>query len=240
MSASPSPSFEHALITGASRGLGLALARELGRHGSRVSLVARNREALNPAVETLRRGGIDAEAFVADVARKEAIWPLVGEAVAVHGPVDLLVNNASSLGPTPLRPLLDTACEDLAAVVETNLIGPFRLTKAIAGPMALRGRGTIVNVSSGAAVEAYPHWGSYGVSKAALDHLTRIWRQELARSGVRLVAVDPGEMDTAMHAAALPDADRSQLASPQSVARRIVALLAPDEILPARVALEAA
>jgi NAD(P)-dependent dehydrogenase (short-subunit alcohol dehydrogenase family) len=91
--------------------------------------------------------------------------------------------------------------------------------------MAMRGRGLIVHVSSDAAVAAYPRWGAYGVSKAALDHLSRSWAAELAELGVRVLAVDPGEMDTAMHADAMPDADRAQLARPQAVARRLVALV---------------
>ena len=142
------------------------------------------------------------------------------------GPLDLLINNASTLGPQPLRLLLDTDCEDLSRALAVNLVGPFRLTKAVAGSMVLRGAGTIVNVSSDAAVEAYPRWGAYGASKAALDHLGRIWAAELEGTGVRVLTVDPGEMDTRMHADAMPDADRTLLADPARVAARIVALLA--------------
>ena len=110
----------------------------------------------------------------------------------------------STLGPTPLRLLLDTECEDLAGVLETNLVGPFRLTKVLAGAMAIRGAGTIVHISSDAAVEPYPRWGAYGISKAAQDHLSRILAAELDGTGVRILAVDPGEVDTVMHAAAMP------------------------------------
>src|SRR6185295_5364023 len=138
---------------------------------------------------------------------------------------DILVHNASSLGPTPLPLLLDTACEDFARVLEVNLLGPFRLSKAVVGNMLLRGQGLVVHVSSDAATNAYPRWGAYGVSKAALDHLSRIWAAELADSGVRFLSIDPGEMDTAMHAAALPDADPTSLARPQDVAARIVRFL---------------
>ena len=113
-----------------------------------------------------------------------------------------------------------------------NLVGPFRLTKAIAGSMVLRGRGTIVNISSDAAVEAYERWGAYGASKAALDHLTRIWAAELDGTGVRVLAVDPGEMNTAMHAQAMPDADPSSLADPARVAAQIVAWLAGSPQIP--------
>ena len=107
-------------------------------------------------------------------------------------------------------------------MLEVNLVGPFRLTKAIAGGMALRGRGLVVNVTSDASISAYASWGAYSVSKAALDHLARVWAAELAESGVRFLTVDPGEMDTAMHAEAMPEADRATLADPAAVADRIV------------------
>jgi NAD(P)-dependent dehydrogenase (short-subunit alcohol dehydrogenase family) len=213
------------IITGASRGLGFALAGELGARGARVVLVARDGEALAAAVERLRRQGVAAHGIAADIGDKRAIHAITGAAAALVGPIDVLVNNASSLGPTPLRSLIDTECEDFERVLASNLVGPFRLTKVIAGSMAMRGVGVIVNISSDAAVEAYPTWGSYGVSKAALDHLTRIWAAELGASGVRFLSVDPGEMDTRMHADAIPDADPSTLADPRAVARKIADMI---------------
>lgn len=220
-------SLQHAgaLVTGASRGLGLALSLALARRGARVAMVAREPRALHAAVAELREQGLAVHAVPGDVADKAATYAIAGAAAALVGDLELVVHNASTLGPTPLRLLLDTDCEDLAAVLETNLIGPFRLTKALAGAMALRGRGTVVHVSSDAAVEAYPRWGAYGIAKAGQDHLSRILAAELAGTGVRVLSVDPGEMDTAMHEAAIPGADRSQLASPAQVARRIVAML---------------
>jgi NAD(P)-dependent dehydrogenase (short-subunit alcohol dehydrogenase family) len=214
-----------ALVTGASRGLGRALAHELADRGARVVLVARQEAALVDAVASIRRAGGDAHGIAADIADKDAVARIAGEAAALVGPIDLAIHNASTLGPTPLRLLLDTDCEDLAAVLETNLVGPFRLTKMLAGSMVLRGRGTIVHVSSDAAVAAYPRWGAYGAAKAAQDHLSRILAAELEGTGVRVLAVDPGEMDTLMHAAAIPDADPAVLLAPAEVARRIVALL---------------
>lgn len=214
-----------ALITGASRGLGLALSIALARRGANVAMVAREPRALRAAVAELRDQGLAVHAVPGDVADKAATYAIAGAAAALVGELDVVIHNASTLGPTPLRLLLDTDCEDLTAVLETNLVGPFRLTKALAGAMALRGRGTVVHISSDAAVEAYPRWGAYGVAKAGQDHLSRILAAELAGTGVRVLSVDPGEMDTAMHEAALPDADRSQLASPAQVALRIVAML---------------
>jgi NAD(P)-dependent dehydrogenase (short-subunit alcohol dehydrogenase family) len=125
---------------------------------------------------------------------------------------------------------VDTECEDLERVLAVNVVGPFRLSKALVGPMLLRGRGLVVHISSDAAVVPYPHWGAYAVSKAALDHMARVWATELADSGVRFLGVDPGEMDTAMHAAAMPEADRATLARPAEVARRVAVMIADDRI----------
>lgn len=219
-----------ALVTGASRGLGAALARELAARGARVALVARDPGTLTATVEGIRADGGTAYAVPADIADKNAIYPLAAAAAELVGSIDLLVHNASSLGPTPLRLLLDTECEDLERVLAVNLLGPFRLSRAIAGSMALRRTGTIVHVSSDAAVNAYSHWGAYSVSKAALDHLSRIWAEELATFGVRVLAFDPGEMDTIMHREALPDADPATLAEPKHVASRLVSLLADGRV----------
>ncbi len=214
------------LVTGASRGLGRALAETLAAKGARVALVAREAGPLADVVAGIRaRGGI-AHAVAGDVSEKAAAHRIAGQAQGLVGEIELAIHNASTLGPVPLRLLLDTACEDLAAVLETNLIGPFRLTKILAGAMTLRGSGTIVHLSSDAAIEAYPRWGAYGISKAAQDHLARILAAELAETGVRILAVDPGEMDTVMHAQAIPEADRATLQRPDEVARAILALLA--------------
>jgi NAD(P)-dependent dehydrogenase (short-subunit alcohol dehydrogenase family) len=124
-----------------------------------------------------------------------------------------------------LRPLLDGEVEQLAELLAVNLLAPYQLSKSLGGAMALRKHGTIVNISSDAAVEPYPGWGFYAASKAALDQLSRVWAAELATRDVRVLSVDPGEMDTQMHADALPDADRSELARPEEVAARIVAML---------------
>src|SRR3954468_20836399 len=217
-----------ALVTGGSQGLGRALGGALGQAGARVVLVARHFEPLAAAVAELRAGGGEAHAIVADVADKDAAASIAGQAAALVGPIDLLINNASTLGPVPLRLLLDTDCEDLERALAVNLVGAFRLTKAIAGPMVLRGTGTIVNITSDAATEAYERWGAYGASKAALEQLGRVWAAELAGTGVRVLNVDPGEMDTRMHADAIPDANRAELADPTRVAAEIVALLEAD------------
>jgi NAD(P)-dependent dehydrogenase (short-subunit alcohol dehydrogenase family) len=213
------------LITGGSRGLGRAVAASLAAAGAKVALVARNADELHATVAAIRRSGGDAHAIVADVADKESTFAIAGQAAALVGPIDVLFNNASSLGHVPLRALLDTDCEALEEALAVNLVGAFRLTKAVLGGMVLRGHGVVVNVTSDAAVEAYPGWGAYGVAKAALEQLGRIWGAELADSGVRLFSFDPGEMDTVMHAQAMPEADRASLAHPDTVAARLVALI---------------
>ena len=218
------------LITGASRGLGEALALELARQGARLVLVSRSRAALEPVLRRVREAGAEAHALEADLGAKHDIYPLAGAATALVGPIELLIHNASELGPTPLRLLLDSECEDFERVLAVNLLGPFRLSRTIAGSMAVRSRGTIVHVSSDASINAYPHWGAYSVSKAGLDHLSRLWAAELAEHGVRSFSVDPGEMDTQMHSAALPDADPRALARPADVAARIAALIRSDTV----------
>lgn len=229
-----------ALVTGAGRGLGEALAEELGALGAKVVLVARHEGEISAvAARICERGGV-AHAIAADIADKRAIHRIAGAAAALAGPIDLLIHNASTLGAVPLRSLLDTDCETLDAALATNLVGPFRLTKAIAGSMLLRRRGVIVNISSDAAVSAYPTWGAYGVSKAALDHLGRIWGAELEGTGVRVVSVDPGEMRTRMHADAIPDADPATLLEPRVVAKRILAMVRDIETLPSGARVEAA
>ncbi len=155
--------------------------------------------------------------------------------------VDVLINNASSLGPVPLALLADTECEELEAALEVNLLGAFRLTKALFGALAAsarEGRGALViNISSDAAVNAYPDWGAYGASKAALSHLTAIWDEEAKADGIRLLALDPGDMDTPLHALALPDADRSTLRAPELAAAEIIEKI--PNALPVRTTLQA-
>src|SRR5262245_17148762 len=220
------------LITGGSRGLGRALGKALAIHGARVVLVARGRDELNEAVADIEREEGEAYGIVADVADRNAIYTIAGEAAALVGPIDILIQNASTLGPVPLRLLLDTDCEDLEHALQVNLVGPFRLAKAIAGSMALRETGLVLGITSDAAVEAYSGWGAYSISKAALDHMTRLFAGELADTGVRFINVDPGDMDTRMHAEALPDADPLTLRRPEDAAARIVEIIRRSDQIP--------
>jgi NAD(P)-dependent dehydrogenase (short-subunit alcohol dehydrogenase family) len=215
-------------ITGGTSGLGLALVDELTRRGARVAFVARTRERVEEVARTRPR----AFGIAGDVARKEDIYPIALQIIGNLGGLDVLVNNASSLGPVPLALLADTECEDLELALATNVLGPFRLTKALLGALAasarenLSRRSVVLNVSSDAALNAYPQWGAYGASKAALHHMTRIWAEELAEEGVRFLSIDPGDMDTPLHAVAIPDADPSSLKRPAIAARELAAAIA--------------
>jgi NAD(P)-dependent dehydrogenase (short-subunit alcohol dehydrogenase family) len=214
------------LVTGGTAGLGLAIVRALAARGARVAFVARK-----PAgVEHVARDVAGTHGIVGDVARKDDIYPIALQALGELGGLDVLINNASDLGPASLRLLADTDCEDLERALAANLLGPFRLTKAVLGALsasAREGRGAVVvNVSSDAAVNAYPTWGAYSTSKAALRHMTAIWHAELEGDGVRFLSVDPGDMDTALHAQAVPDADRSTLKQPDDAAQEILEAIA--------------
>ena len=212
-------------ITGGTSGLGLALVGELRERGADVAFVARH--AARVAEVAREIGG--SHGIVGDVANKLDTHALAIQIGSALGGLDLLINNASSLGPVPLALLADTDCEDLEAALATNLVGPFRLTKALLGSLGASAREgrrpLVINITSDAALTPYAGWGAYGASKAALSHLSRIWDEELREHGVRVLAIDPGDMDTPLHAQALPDADPATLKRPRDAAREIVALV---------------
>ena len=213
-------------ITGGTAGLGLALVQEFRRRGATTAFVARGRERL----ERVAREFPGTHGIIGDLARKEDIYPVALQITGSLGGLDVLVNNASSLGPVPLALLADTQCEQLELALATNLVGPFRLTRALLGALsasARQGRGAVIlNISSDAAISPYPQWGAYGASKAALLHLSRIWDAELMAEGVRVLALDPGDMDTELHAIALPDSDRNSLKRPETAARELADAIA--------------
>lgn len=218
------------LITGGTSGLGQALAIQLYRLGAQVAVIARTVANIN----TLTQQYPGIIGIQGDISNKTMTYPMAAEVQTKLGDVEILMNVASTLGPTPLRLLMDTECEDLEQVLQTNLVGPFRLTKALIPAMLLKQQGIVVNISSDAAVNAYPHWGSYSVSKAALDHLTRIFDEELKGQGVRFLALDPGDMNTPMHAAAIPNTDPQTLRDPADSAQRILELLSTQDFTEVR------
>ncbi len=208
-------------VTGGTSGLGLALVRQLTAMNACVAFVARTAANVERIADETGAHGI-----VGDVGKKDDIYPIALQVTASLGGVNVLINNASSLGPVPLALLADTECEELEVALAVNLVGAFRLTKALFGALAASaraGRGALViNISSDAAVNAYPGWGAYGASKAALAHLTAIWDEEAKADGIRLLALDPGDMDTPLHALAVPDADPATLKRPELAAAEII------------------
>src|SRR5215831_4320630 len=177
-------------VTGGTSGLGLALVRLLVARGAHVAIVARTAGMVERIADETGATGI-----VGDVGRKDDIYPVALQVTGNLGGLDALINNASTLGPAALVPLADTECEDLEQALMVNLLGPFRLTKALLGALAASAReghgAVVINISSDAAINPYPRWGAYGASKAALHHLSRIWDGELAAEGIRFLSMDP-------------------------------------------------
>jgi len=211
-------------ITGGTSGLGLALVRQLAGRGAHVAFLARTAGAVERIANETGAYGI-----VGDVGRKEDIYPIALQVTGNLGGLDALINNASVLGPTPLALLADTQCEELEQALTVNLLGPFRLSKALFGALSASariGRGAVViNISSDAAINPYSGWGAYGASKAALRHLTAIWAEEAKSEGISFLSLDPGDMDTPLHALAVPDADRTTLKRPDDAALEIIGSL---------------
>lgn len=213
-------------ITGGTSGLGLALVKEFHARGAAVAFIARNAERVAQVAREIE----GTHGIVGDVSDKDSIYPIALQIVGRLGGLDVLVNNASSLGPTPLKLLADTECEELNLAISTNLAGPFRLIKALLGSLSASARqgcgGVVINISSDAAINPYPTWGAYGASKAALLHLSRVWDEELTQEGVRVLSFDPGDMDTPLHALAIPDADPAALRRPEAAARELADVVA--------------
>ena len=217
-----------ALITGASQGLGRALAETLAAQGWRLVIDARRAERLDAAAVAVRgRTGADADvvSVAGDVADPAHRVELVA-AVERFGRLDVLVNNASTLGASPLPPLDTLDLGVLRTTFEVNVVAPLALVQALL-PFLAVSKGTVVNVTSDAAVEAYEGWGGYGSSKAALEHLSAVLAAEHPELRVRWV--DPGDMRTEMHQDAFPGEDISDRPLPESVIPQLVALLGSDQ-----------
>jgi NAD(P)-dependent dehydrogenase (short-subunit alcohol dehydrogenase family) len=203
-----------ALITGASLGLGRALTTELSRRGWSVVVDGRRADLLDDLVRGLEPGSVTAvPGDVADPVHRAALLA----AVQRHGRLDLLVNNASSLGPSPLPPLLDFPLDQLAAVYEVDVLAPVALIQ-LHHPLLVAGAGTVVNITSDAAVEAYEGWGGYGSAKAALDQVSAVLAVE--EPALRVYAFDPGDMRTEMHQRAFPGEDISDRPGRRHLGRR--------------------
>ncbi len=211
-----------ALITGASRGLGLALARALADDGWALILDARGAEALDEA-RTALATQTTVVAIPGDLT-DPAHRAMLADAARHAGGVDLLVNNASILGPSPQPALLDYPLDVLERVYRTNVIAPLALIQAVR-PL-LRPGTRIVNITSDAAVEPYPGWGGYGSSKAALAQLSNVLAAE--NPALRVYWVDPGDMRTQMHQEAFPGEDISDRPLPETSVPGLLALIGGD------------
>jgi NAD(P)-dependent dehydrogenase (short-subunit alcohol dehydrogenase family) len=208
-----------ALITGASRGLGQALARELSARGWSLVLDARGAQALDETVSSLRGGPV--VAVVGDVSSPDHRAELAA-AVAQAGRLDLLVNNASHLGPSPQPLLADYPLDELARVYEVDVLAPVAIAQ-LALPWLVASGGVLINVTSDASAEAYEGWGGYGSAKAALDQVTAVLAAE--QPGIGCYGFDPGDMRTQMHQQAFPGEDISDRPEPESVVPALLQLI---------------
>jgi NAD(P)-dependent dehydrogenase (short-subunit alcohol dehydrogenase family) len=208
-----------ALITGASRGLGRALAAGLGRAGFDLVIDARDATALDAAAGALRAAGATVTAVPGDVTDPAHRAALIA---ACAGRLDLLVNNAGTLGASPLPALADYPVDELRAAFEANVIAPIALTQ-VALPLLRASGGAVLNITSDAAVEAYAGWGGYGAAKAALEQASNVLAAE--ELGVRVWWADPGDLRTDMHQLAFPGEDISDRPEPSSVVPAFVRLV---------------
>ena len=199
------------MITGASRGLGRALALACAREGARVIINSRDAGSLDPVAGEAREAGAEVLAIPADVSRSTHVALLVDSAVEQFGRVDVLVNNAGLLGPRV--PIEEYPEDEWRRVLDANLTAPFLLARATI-PRMPEG-GSIINVTSGVSVEGRPEWGAYSVSKFGVEGLTQILAAELKDRGIRVNSVDPGGMRTEMRAAAYPDEDPTTRITPE-------------------------
>jgi NAD(P)-dependent dehydrogenase (short-subunit alcohol dehydrogenase family) len=222
---------KYALITGGSQGLGRQLAISFVKEGAAgISIVARRSEFLDEVRDKLIEINPKVKVITvsADLSRQQDIERVV--AITLHdfnGKLDILVNNASTIGPSPMPYLLDYPVEDFRYVISTNLIAPFLLIKKVL-PAMIENSGSIINITSDAGSTGYPGWGAYGISKFGVEGMSQTWAAELQGSGVRVNYVDPGNMNTGMHRAAEPDEDPRQWADPAEITEVFV-YLASDE-----------
>lgn len=222
---------KYILITGGSQGLGKQLAIDFARAGSAgIAILARDGEALEKLRQIINEIAPQTKVLTisADLTKPEDIERTVATTLSeFNGKLDVLVNNASTIGLSPMPYLLDYPLEDFRNVINTNLIAPFLLIKK-ALPAMIESGGSIINVTSDAGVTGYPGWGAYGISKFGIEGMSQTWAAELEDSGVRVNWVDPGDMNTGMHRAAEPEEEPSQWANPADVTEVFLYLASED------------
>jgi NAD(P)-dependent dehydrogenase (short-subunit alcohol dehydrogenase family) len=204
------------MITGASRGLGKALAIAFAKQGEDLAICARNLEKLMEVKREAESYGVRVLAVQADIADIRDVEKLVAMTESEFGRIDVLINNASILGPSPMPLLLDYPEDDFMEVMKVNIFGTFLVTRRVLPGMLQRNEGSIINVTSEAGATGFAGWGAYGISKFGVEGLTETWADELRETNIRVNMVDPGEMDTEMHALAVPDCDYT-LANPNEI-----------------------
>src|SRR5476651_1106416 len=182
-----------ALVTGASRGLGYELSALLAKRGANLVIASRDELALKAAAAEFSRDG-NVLAIAADIS--EDAETIVRAGLDRFGTIDILVNNASEIGPSPMPLLASLPWQSLERILKVNVTAALHLTQLVLPSMLRAGAGTVVNISFDAGVNAYPGWGGYGASKAALEHLSRTLTAELEESGIRVIIIDPGDMNT--------------------------------------------
>lgn len=215
------------MITGATKGLGRALALSFARQGAKLAVCARNQDGLDTLERELKQLGVEFLVVRADAAVTKDIERFVSLTEEQFGKIDVLINNASMLGPSPIPFLLDYPAEDFCEVLRVNTLGPYLVTRRVLPGMLQRNEGVILNVTSEAGRTGFAGWGAYGVSKFALEGLTQTWASEIEETKVRMNSIDPGEMNTEMHDLAVPDCDY-ELAEPAEVVD-VFLYLASDE-----------
>jgi NAD(P)-dependent dehydrogenase (short-subunit alcohol dehydrogenase family) len=215
------------VITGATKGLGRALALSFAREGAKLAVCARNQNGLDALERELKQLGAEFLVVRADAAIPKDIERFVSLTEEQFGKIDVLINNASMLGPSPIPYLLDYPAEDFCEVLRVNTLGPYLMTRRVLPGMLQRNDGVILNVTSEAGRTGFAGWGAYGVSKFALEGLTQTWASEIEETKVRMNSIDPGEMNTEMHELAVPNCDY-ELAEPAEVVD-VFLYLASDE-----------
>jgi NAD(P)-dependent dehydrogenase (short-subunit alcohol dehydrogenase family) len=217
-----------ALITGGSRGIGRAIAAAYIEEGGKVFICGRAASDVDRAVEEIRRGGGEISGVAGDVSEPDDVQRIVATAVERFGTVDVLVNNASLLGPR--MPIADYPYESWRAVMRANVDGPFLVTQRVLKTMIPCRSGSVINVTSGVGRVGKPHWGAYGPSKFALEGFTQMLAEEVKEYGIRVNALNPGATRTTMRAAAYPDEDPQTLPRPEEIMESFI-YLASDESL---------
>jgi NAD(P)-dependent dehydrogenase (short-subunit alcohol dehydrogenase family) len=204
-----------ALVTGASRGLGFTLSRLLAQTGHDLVITARGADALESASRSLESYGGSVLALPGDVSDPEHRRRLIEATSSVSGKLNVLINNASTLGTSPLPSMAEYPLDDLEQVLRVNLLAPLGLTQETL-PLLIKGHGLVLNISSDAAVGGYEGWGGYGASKLALDLVSLTLANELRDAGVGVASVDPGDLQTQMHQDAFPGEDITDRPLPES------------------------